>query len=142
LSYLEKILFLDFDGVLHSTTSSPHLFFSKAESLSNLLRDNPCKIIISSSWRFHHEIESIKNFLPKPISHLIHGATGEAHIGKWPRYNEIMNYMIDQKILADWRALDDSFLEFPKYCEELILCQGKEGLTHKQIVELSIWLSN
>lgn len=142
LSYLEKILFLDFDGVLHSTTSPPHLFFSKADSLSDLLSNNPCKIIISSSWRFHHEIKAIKNFLPKPISHLIHGFTGQAHIGKWPRYNEIKNYMIDQEILANWRALDDSFLEFPKYCEELILCQGKDGITEKQLIELSKWLSN
>jgi len=140
LSYLEKILFLDFDGVLHSTTSPPHLLFSKALPLADLLSKNPCKIIISSSWRFHYEIESIKERSPNPISNLIHGVTDEPHIGKWPRYNEIKNYMIDQRIFADWRALDDSFLEFPKYCQELILCQGKEGLTEKQLLDLSSWL--
>jgi HAD domain in Swiss Army Knife RNA repair proteins len=142
LSYLEKILFLDFDGVLHSTTSPPHLLFSKAKLLADLLSKNPCKIIISSSWRFHYEIESIKERLPKPISNLVHGVTGEPHIGKWPRYNEIKNYMIDQNKLADWRALDDSFLEFPNYCDELILCHGKEGIEQKQLNELSIWLLN
>ena len=142
MSYLEKILFLDFDGVLHPTTSPQHLLFSKAEPLAEVLSKNPCKIIISSSWRFHHEIKAMKNLLPKPISHLIHGFTGQAHIGEWPRYNEIKNYMIDQEILANWRAIDDSFLEFPKYCEELILCQGKDGITEKQLIELSKWLSN
>jgi hypothetical protein len=140
LRYLEKILFLDFDGVLHSTTSPPDLFFSKAGLLSDLLCNNPCKIIISSSWRFHHEIESLKNFLPKPLSNLIHGVTGEAHIGKWPRYNEIKNFMIDRELYADWRALDDSFLEFPKYCEELILCHGKSGIEKKQLKALMEWL--
>ena len=49
--------------------------------------------------------------------------------------------MIDQNKLADWRALDDSFLEFPNYCDELILCKGKEGITEQQLVQLSTWLS-
>ena len=137
---MEKILFLDFDGVLHSTTSSRELLFKKADALAALLANHPCNIVISSSWRFHYEFDEIKSFLPFEISQLISGTTGEAHIGKWPRYNEIKNYMIDQRIFADWRALDDSFLEFPKYCQELILCQGKEGLTEKQLLELSSWL--
>ena len=140
MSYLQKILFLDFDGVLHPTTSPSHLLFLKAPLLADLLENNPCKIVISSSWRFHHDLESIKAFLPKTLSHLIQDITGKPHMGIWPRYNEIKNYMIDRKILANWRALDDSFLEFPKYCEELILCHGKEGLSEKQLAELKTWL--
>jgi hypothetical protein len=43
--------------------------------------------------------------------------------------------------LADWRALDDSFLEFPKDCSELILCHPKYGVTEKEIASLAAWLT-
>ena len=139
---MEKILFLDFDGVLHSTTSSSDLLFSNTATLAKLLNNHPCKIIISSSWRFHHDITAIKKFLPSQISDLIGGVTGAPHIGKWPRYNEIKNYMIDRQILANWKALDDSFLEFPKYCEELILCNAKVGIQENQLQQLKSWLTD
>jgi hypothetical protein len=41
---------------------------------------------------------------------------------------------------ADWRALDDSFIEFPKICPELILCNAKTGITHNEIKKLVEWL--
>ena len=136
---MKKILFLDFDGVLHSTSTGEHLLFSKLDLLTEAISKNPCRIVISSSWRFHNDLDHLKSFLPT-IQEFIVGTTGDAFIGKWPRYNEIKQYLNRYDPWADWRALDDSFLEFPKYCQELILCQGKEGLTEKQILELSTWL--
>ena len=44
--------------------------------------------------------------------------------------------------ISDAYAGHDSFLEFPNYCDELILCHGKEGIEQKQLNELSIWLLN
>ena len=46
------------------------------------------------------------------------------------------------KPLTDWRALDDSFLEFPDDCQELILFHPKNGLTEKEIMKLRSWLEN
>jgi len=138
---VKKILFLDFDGVLHSTSTAEHLLFSKLDLLAEAISNNPCRIVISSSWRFHNDLDHLKSFLPT-IQEFIVGTTGDAFIGKWPRYNEIKQYLNRYDPRADWRALDDSFLEFPKYCQELILCQEKEGLTEKQLLELRTWLLN
>jgi len=37
----------------------------------------------------------------------------EASYGRWPRYNEILGFLRSGAIDVDWRALDDSWLEFP-----------------------------
>jgi hypothetical protein len=138
---MQKILFLDFDGVLHNTNVAEHLLFSKLNLLSEAVSKNPCSIVISSSWRFHHDLNRIKSYL-LPINKLIIGTTGEAFIGKWPRYNEIKHYLNQYAPYADWRALDDSFLEFPTDCPELILCHRNNGFTNKEKTLLENWLMN
>ena len=136
---MQKILFLDFDGVLHPTTSSPDSLFSNVNLLAEVLIHHPCQIVISSSWRFHHDLDRIFRYLPS-IEKWVIGTTGDAFIGKWPRYNEIKEYLKKHHPFADWRALDDSFLEFPKDCPELILCHGNNGFTLKEKYLLEGWL--
>jgi hypothetical protein len=136
---MKKMLFLDFDGVLHSTSTAEHLLFSKLDLLTEVISKNPCRIVISSSWRFHYDLDHIKSFLPT-IQEFIVGTTGDALIGKWPRYNEIKQYLNRYDPWADWRALDDSFLEFPKGCPELILCHVKDGFTIKEKTLLENWI--
>jgi hypothetical protein len=136
---MKKLLFLDFDGVLHSTTSSEEQLFNKLGLLVDILQENPCPIIISSSWRFHHDLPRLKAYL-QPISKLITGTTGEPFVGHFPRYNEIKAYLNQHEPFADWRALDDSFLEFPKPCPELILCHPKTGFDEPQKSTLLNWL--
>jgi len=43
---------------------------------------------------------------------------------------------------ADWRALDDSFLDFPKDCPALILCHRNNGFINKEKTLLENWLMN
>jgi len=138
---MKKILFLDFDGVLHNTTSSQELLFNKLGLLIDALQEKPCSIVISSSWRFHHNLDQLKKYL-NPISNLIIGTTGAPYVGRFPRYNEIKAYLNQHAPFADWRALDDSFLEFPKPCPELILCHAKNGFTEKEKMILSQWLTS
>jgi len=137
---MNKLLFLDFDGVLHGTTSKKENLFQNAVQLNALLSTNPCPVVISSSWRFHYELDQIQKFLPFPLNSLIIGTTGVALSGRWPRYNEILDYLEKMSIDTDWRALDDAFLEFPPECRELIKCNPKNGLTTKEINLLSDWL--
>ena len=54
--------------------------------------------------------------------------------------DKIKQYLKVNKPLADWRALDDAFLEFPKDCPELILCHPKHGITQTEINKLRAWL--
>lgn len=137
---MEKLLFLDFDGVLHPAPGSDELAFNKAEELAQTLIKNPCKVVISSSWRFHHTLEQIKDKLPLPMREFVIDTTGDPHIGKWPRFNEIKNYMVQRNIIANWRALDDGFIEFPFFCEQLIVCNPNTGITLKEMALLEAWL--
>jgi len=137
-----QYLFLDFDGVLHSTTSAIEDLFCKASLLNDLLSERPCNVVISSSWRFNSDLNNLKSKLPLPLAKLVVGKTGPPEIGRWPRFSEIKQYLKTHRPLADWRALDDAFLEFPKECPELILCHPKHGVTEKEIGSLEAWLKS
>ena len=135
-----KILFLDFDGVLHPSSLDSGPLFSKASLLSMALYDIDLPIVISSSWRFTHSIKELKGKLPTEIAKKIIDVTGPAVIGKHPRYNEIINYLANQKDIADWRALDDSYWEFPSPCPQLIRCNSNTGINIREINAITDWL--
>jgi hypothetical protein len=138
--YSNQYIFLDFDGVLHSTSSTQEDLFCRAPLLNNILSLRPCNLVISSSWRFNFDLNQLKSKLPESLAKLIVGTTGPPAIGQVPRYTEIKQYLETYRPLADWRALDDSFLEFPKNCPNLILCHPTHGLTEKEIAKLAAWL--
>jgi len=135
-----KILFLDFDGVLHPSSLGSDPLFSKASLLSMALYDVDLPIVISSSWRFTHSIKELKGKLPSEIAKKIIDVTGPAVIGKHPRYNEIINYLANQKDITDWRALDDSYWEFPSPCPQLIRCNSNTGINIREINAITDWL--
>ncbi|MBU3613286.1 hypothetical protein ICN46_00050 [Polynucleobacter sp. Latsch14-2] len=135
-----KILFLDFDGVLHPSSLGTDPLFSKASLLSMALYDIDIPIVISSSWRFTHSMKELKEKLPSEISKKIVDVTGPAVMGKHPRYNEIVNYLATQKDIADWRALDDSYWEFPSTCPQLIRCNSNTGINIREINAITNWL--
>ena len=137
---MEKLLFLDFDGVLHPSSGPAEIAFQSADDLAQVLVKHPCKVVISSSWRIHYTLDELKERLPVSMRDLICGTTGDPHFGKWPRFHEIKNYMIERNIITNWRALDDSFIEFPFYCEELIVCNPNTGITNKEMAVLKQWL--
>lgn len=137
---VNKYLFLDFDGVLHGTTSSKEDLFSRAYLLEEFMKQFPCQIIISSSWRFHYELDYIRGLLPPTLGKLVKSKTGDPVTGRWPRYNEILSYLQNESGHADWRALDDAHLEFPPECPEFIRCDPKRGLTLVEIQSLKEWL--
>jgi len=84
-------LFLDFDGVLHSTTTSIENLFHRAPLLNELLKQRPCHVFISSSWRFNLDLSQIKSKFAEPFSFLMIGKTGYTEIGRWPRHSDIKN---------------------------------------------------
>ena len=136
----EKLLFLDFDGVLHPTHFAGEAPFSRAHILEETLAQFAPKIVVSSSWRFTHNLEKLQKTLPSFITALLIGATGAAVVGKHPRFTEILQYLQGYGPV-DWRALDDSYWEFPNPCTKLIRCNPNTGITERQIVELNQWLS-
>jgi len=137
----EKLLFLDFDGVLHPSHFAGEAPFSRALLLEETLALFSPKIVISSSWRFTHNLEKLQKTVPVFISSLIIGATGAAIVGKHPRFSEIQNYLRGYGPV-DWKALDDSYWEFPNPCPRLIRCNPNTGINDRQILELNQWLGH
>ena len=135
-----KVLFLDFDGVLHPTHFAGEDPFTRVSLLERALLNAAPRIVISSSWRFTHTLEKLQKILPKTITDLIVGTTGVPVIGRHPRYHEILTYLQSHG-QSEWRALDDSYWEFPPGCQELIRCNPNIGIAEKQILELQQWLS-
>jgi hypothetical protein len=141
-----KVLYLDFDGVLHPSTLIDVVLFSRARLLEPLFEQSHCSVVISSSWRFTHSLDHLKAKLPKFLSESIIGSTGAPVIGKHARYQEIVTHVNTQfqssGTPVKWRALDDSYWEFPVNCKELIRCNPNTGVGPKEITQLSLWLEN
>ena len=137
----EKLLFLDFDGVLHPSNFAGEAPFGRAHLLEETLALFSPKIVVSSSWRFTHKLEKLQKTVPDFISGLIIGATGAAVVGKHPRFSEIQNYLRGYGPV-DWKALDDSYWEFPNPCPRLIRCNSNTGISQKEVSALMTWLAH
>lgn len=105
------------------------------------MKKQDCAIVISSSWRFHHDLVSLKNHFSEQVRDQIMGVTGEAYIGAHARFHEINAYATHHGI-DDWRALDDSYWEFPQGCSNLIRCNPNSGLAQREVNLLSSWLGS
>lgn len=133
-----KTLFLDFDGVLHPTAHGSALF-SQLPLLEKVLEDLSCQIVISSSWRFHVDLNQLREYFSREVQSQIVGVTGKPYIGAYARFHEINAY-VSENSLIDWRALDDSYWEFPKGCPQLIRCNPNTGLSVAEVNLLEKWL--
>jgi len=107
----KKYLFLDFDGVLHPGVASEQQYFCRVPLLEDALRDFDADIVVSSSWRFHHEWASLLERFPPTLRSQVRGCTGEAVTGPHARWHEIREYR-EQHAILDWCALDDSTCSF------------------------------
>lgn len=135
-----KVLFLDFDGVLHPASTGHGDFFSKAPLLAETLGPAEIPVIVSSSWRFTHTLHHLKNKVPPLLSSKVVDVTGPAFIGKHARHQEILAYLSAHPQYTDWRALDDSYWEFPNPCKELIKCNPNSGIGSQEVKVLKEWL--
>lgn len=136
----DKVLFLDFDGVLHPTSHGSALL-SQLPLFESAVEQHDCAIVISSSWRFHMDLEKLRGHFSTEVRERILGVTGEPYIGAYARFHEINAYVLEQGI-ADWRALDDAYWEFPKDCSQLIRCNPNTGLTVSEVNRLQAWLKD
>lgn len=137
---MQKYLYLDFDGVLHPTSGATP--FCRMPLLEAALAHMPCHIVISSSWRFHQPYDSLQSLFPTSLRHKLVGTTGEPFVGRWPRHSEILIDVGKRHAHGVWRAIDDSWLEFPKDCEELIRCNPNTGIGDREVGELTSWLGS
>ena len=139
---MKKLLFLDFDGVLHPNFVSEQNYFCRLDLLMETFGSNTkgLEVIISSSWRFHYPFDEILGYFPEVMQKLIFGATPEVEPGRHQRYREICAYLSQYKKTPDWRALDDDILGFPKNCTQLITCDHRVGFDSEAAQLLQHWL--
>ena len=128
-----KVVYLDFDGVLHPSSPVMDGLFSRSYLLEPLFENSDASIVISSSWRFTHSLEQLQAKLPSHLAQRVIGITGDAVIGKHARYQEIMNHVRQLEPGTRWCALDDSYWEFPTSCKELIRCNPNTGIGVKEV---------
>lgn len=124
------ILFLDFDGVLHSIQAEEGEGFQHIPALEAVLRDHPSvNIVISSSWRYHESLEQLRLRFSDDIAKRIIDVTPtlEPTWQQFARFLEISAWLEKNDYFGDWIALDDQYIEFPKIGEGLDLRIDREN---------------
>lgn len=128
----QRVLFLDFDGVLHPTLAQDARderietgLFGWLPTLAKLLRPHPeVVIVVHSTWRYTHNDEELRELL-EGISDRVVGSTPPG-----PRYESIQAWLSMHRSMTDYRILDDETLEFPDPLPaELVVCDPRMGVT-------------
>lgn len=130
---------MDFDGVLHPNHCGVDQLFCKVPLLQNAISDFNWKIVISTSWRCCYTLDEIRNFLiysnGSLIAHRIVDVTYDSCSNTTGfRQREIEAY-VERENIKDYIAIDDDISGFYTYTN-LILCDGKIGITEKEIAQL------
>jgi hypothetical protein len=153
-SVIVRVVFTDFDGVLHAASSATDLkrtvikaasveelhasgLFVHAHLLAAALRGasdtNEIKIVVHSSWRSHFRDDEIRSFIPELAPWFL-GTVGfttlsrDAAIVKWL---EMVN-------VSDYLVLDDSarlFAGGEAKWANLVLCDPERGLNDQSVLE-------
>lgn len=139
---MRRVLFLDFDGVLHHAQGTAVPEFSLAPLLADAMSGRDCDIVVSSTWREHHPVDRLRSFLPASLAARVVDVLGPDHRGPFVRQKNILAWLSTQEPLVEWRALDDAACEFSVGCPELILCDGATGLRGEQCAQLQSWLDS
>ena len=109
---MPRILFLDFDGVLHPGRGQGARF-SRMELLAAFLRESAhadvC-IVISSTWREVYSLSQLRNFFALDLRERIIDVTpvrDEWHSEDYRRGEEIEAWLTAQAVRPPWVAVDD-----------------------------------
>jgi hypothetical protein len=91
-------LFLDIDGVLHPSLATTDQYLCRMPLLIEAMTDLDIAVVISSSWRLHHQWEALIAPFPKTIQSKLAGCTGPAMTGSNARFREISAYVRQRRI--------------------------------------------
>ncbi|MCV2419242.1 hypothetical protein LNV47_01395 [Paucibacter sp. DJ4R-1] len=134
-----KLLFLDFDGVLHPAGGAPGtcMPFEWLPTLEELLEPAPDVFLaVHSSWREVHAMEYLKDFLG-PLGSRVLGAVPHG-----PKSTAIQSFLKSNPAVQDYRILDDSAAEFSSdLSTRLLACKPLMGIQDPAVqLKLKAWL--
>lgn len=147
-----KILYLDFDGVLHDEEVYFHpkrgiyiktvgrTLFEWMPILDELLAPHPeVRIVLSTSWVRVRSFQFAKRQLSRTLQEKIIGATFHKHhmpeeqFSYLPRGVQIAND-VRRRSPSAWFAIDDEHLGWPEWCRDnLIQTNGAIGISDPTI---------
>lgn len=132
-----RVIFLDFDGVLHDDQAARSMFVH-VDRLAEVLIPYPeVKLVISSSWRSQHSIELMTGHLKAlgsraiDVTPNIPDASRQAEIEAWVSYHADID---------NWLAIDDMPRLFQRDCSWLLITDPKQGFDQKAWALLAVWL--
>jgi hypothetical protein len=139
---MRKIIFLDFDGVLHPDGVG---LFSQLPLFESFLSKMPgAEVVVSSTWREDHTLEELRQFFSPALRNRISGVTpsldGGYDLGG--RQKEIQSYLTTANLDdndCSWVALDDIALFFEDSCKNLVLTDSSNGFTAQEGEKLVAW---
>jgi hypothetical protein len=131
-----KLLFLDFDGVLHPCTAGTFVYVDRFEAF---MRKHPCvRVVLSTTWRIDHGWHDLLALFSADLRERFLGATPqlddslkcvrEQEIHSWLRTNACQH--------LDWAALDDDESLFSPFCPQLVRCETIRGLRAAQLEQI------
>ena len=149
----ELLLYLDFDGVLHHENVRLHknigvyldappgyALFQHVELLEQLLQPYPqVKIVLSTSWvRRYGCTGSAKNLRPtlraRVIAATYHSRIDAQEFYAAPRGMQVWGDVVRRKP-RDWLALDDDWLQWPKWClDKYVRTHEHEGISDPAVL--------
>ncbi|HIE1164244.1 TPA: HAD domain-containing protein [Pseudomonas aeruginosa] len=152
---MKRLLFLDFDGVLHPdavylTSRGIELraegeLFMWAPLLVEVLANHPdLQIVLSTSWARNLGFHRARSVLPAELQSRVIGATWHSAMGRgWPdfipwdvqtRHEQIQAYLSRLTAPASWIAIDDDDRGWADADRErLILTDPDHGLSDSEV---------
>ncbi len=142
------VLFLDFDGVLHTLNAPDHRRFQHLNRLETLLRRFPSvDLVISSTWREMHGLDQLRTFFSSDMAARVIDTTGHAaelnstpdRLIGYPREAEIFDWMRTHRSASNnWLALDDSPWLFSPFSPNLITVNAHVGIDDGVLATLEL----
>lgn len=154
------VLYLDFDGVLHSDQVYVHprrgIYIDQAKAPGRklfewthhleaaLVKAPNVKVVLSTSWVRHQGFDRAKKWLPERLAERVIGGTYHNRVhGADPWMQHDFATMarglqvwgdVNRRMPRDWCALDDDTLDWPARChDKLIACDGGLGLSAPEV---------
>lgn len=132
---ISRLLFLDFDGVLHPGLAGTFIYLPMLE---DYLRAQPSiGVVLSTSWRQQESFPKLLEIFSPDIRSRIVGATPTFPDSPEVRYCEILAWLRANRFSGPWVALDDDTSLFPNFCDNLVVCLTHRGLRPPQLASVS-----
>lgn len=151
--YDQLRLYLDYDGVLHHENvrwkprvgayidAAPEFkLFQHSELLEQVLAPYPgVKIVLSTSWVLRYSFSKAAKHLRPALRERVVGATYHSRLFKdefsaAPRGMQVWGDVVKRKP-RDWLALDDTWLDWPKWClDKYIRTHEHHGISDPEVL--------